>query len=464
MLERWLDALVQYRRRLVVALLLVPSLVVAAGFGLNRTQPLTARIWVNPPVLLLTQATDGTVTGTPAAAAAALLREVVGSDALLTATMADADPGFRRAGAAQQTAMRRALRANLGISTDGDQVIALTYRTDQPILGEVLLNGLIRQLEGTALATLVTQSSTPSPGREADLLAARRAIEGAFTPRAPTDLSSVQLLQTYLQDRMRSAPVHAATDAYRRQLAAAAQTTPSASGVSALQTGLLAVTDPPASRAAYPAADAARFFTLGLLMVLGAATVLLLGIAATDARIRSASDVETRAGWRYLGSTPPTTMPATASIPLVVIGRCLTAFRSLIAADRARGAVIAVVSPNRGDGRSTIAAGLALAIGRETEQPVLLLKRDLAHPDQGAIDDSCRERFRWIVVDLPPAGEGPWPEPWCRDADAYLVVGRHRRTPVAALERLASRLPAARPAGFLMTADTGVAPWLRRWL
>jgi len=196
--------------------------------------------------------------------------------------------------------------------------------------------------------------------------------------------------------------------------------------------------------------------------------------------------------------------------------QCHHAFRTLVqSAEQA--AVIAVTSPQRGDGRSTVAAGLALGIAAAADERVLLLDLDFACPAQGQIFGvrstpglsdwvlgntplrglsdaegqvwllpagtrssetvrffdtiasgellrACRERFRWIVADLPPLLESAQAVPWCDAADACLLVGRYRSTAVGALERAARLLPPGRPTGFLMTSDSGLPQGVRRLL
>jgi Mrp family chromosome partitioning ATPase len=196
------------------------------------------------------------------------------------------------------------------------------------------------------------------------------------------------------------------------------------------------------------------------------------------------------------------------------LDHCRGAFRGLNT-DAERTAVIAITSPQRREGRSSVAAGLALAIATDTGQRVMLLDLDLAHASQGrlfgvrcapglsdyvagaprlrAVADgdrqlwllpagsrgphamldasmatglfrACRERVRWVIADLPPLLESEETGQWCAAADACLVVGRYRSTTVEALARSARRLDADQPAGFLMTADSGLPERIRRWL
>ena len=194
--------------------------------------------------------------------------------------------------------------------------------------------------------------------------------------------------------------------------------------------------------------------------------------------------------------------------------RCRGAFQGLTT-DAERTAVIAITSPQRREGRSSVAAGLALAIAADTGQRVVLLDLDVAHASQGrlfgvrcapglsdyvagaprlrAVADgdrqlwllpagsrgsqamldgslatgvygACRERVRWVIADLPPLLDSEETARWCAAADACLVVGRYRSTTVESLARSARLLDAGQRAGFLMTADSGLPERIRRWL
>lgn len=136
--------------------------------------------------------------------------------------------------------------------------------------------------------------------------------------------------------------------------------------------------------------------------------------------------------------------------------------------------VIAVVSPHRGEGRSTVAAALAECISRATEGPVLLLDLDLDRKDtpsflgamaEDGVLDGCRARFPWTVVDLPPILDIPDVARLTAQADGFVVVGRYRTTRVDALARVRRLLPAAAPIGFVMTACSSAVPsWIDRLL
>jgi len=198
------------------------------------------------------------------------------------------------------------------------------------------------------------------------------------------------------------------------------------------------------------------------------------------------------------------------------IDRCRNAFLGLVQGVGSRG-ILAVVSPYRGEGRSSVAAGLALAIASDTGTTVALMDLDFEKPRQAQlfrVADSpglaehlegadrvrvvpgqpggrlwlvpagsrrleaarlchqvatarlpavCQEFAEWVVLDLPPFLESPEAVPLTGLADGFLLVGRYQVTPIASLEQVVKRLPAGRTSGLLMTADTsGIPNWLRR--
>lgn len=210
---------------------------------------------------------------------------------------------------------------------------------------------------------------------------------------------------------------------------------------------------------------------------------------------------------------------APATPPLGALGAYLAVVDSL-AEGPWDGGIIGVVSPHRGDGRSTVAAGLALTLARETEGPVLLVDLDVERPAQATrfgaapepglrdcVDaprrlrpaavqvgrrlwlvptgggtpmeslralegvagsgllDECRASFTWTVLDLPPFLDTPSAvAPVVTGSDCCVLVGRHRGTRVDALTRTAALLN--RPVvGFALTADRSRVPaWISRCL
>ncbi|MBJ7599619.1 MAG: hypothetical protein DLM67_17790 [Candidatus Nephthysia bennettiae] len=201
------------------------------------------------------------------------------------------------------------------------------------------------------------------------------------------------------------------------------------------------------------------------------------------------------------------------------VDRCRIALSGLLGLED-RG-VIEVSSPRRKDGRSSVAAALALVLSRTRARGgVLLLDLDFARaaqaelfsiaPSPGLADylegrerlrgvpagsdrqlwmipagshlgdplrllhqliadrmlELFRERFQWVVLDLPPLLGSPEAASLAARADWHILVGRHRRTSIAEL-RTARELVGADAAtsGFILTGDSSRVPgWIKRRL
>ncbi len=198
--------------------------------------------------------------------------------------------------------------------------------------------------------------------------------------------------------------------------------------------------------------------------------------------------------------------------------RCRIALGRLVAVEDE--GVIAVCSARRGEGRSSVAAGVALTLSQgRADGRVLLLDLDFGHdalaglmsiaPSPGLADflegrerlrlvgggpnrqlwvaaagthlgDRQRlyhvlasesllrvfcEKYQWVVLDLPPLLGHPETTSLVRSADWHLVVGRHRGTTFADLREISETLGDDKPAGFLLTGDSTRMPrWIRRLL
>jgi Mrp family chromosome partitioning ATPase len=173
--------------------------------------------------------------------------------------------------------------------------------------------------------------------------------------------------------------------------------------------------------------------------------------------------------------------------------------------------VLAVASPHRGEGRTAVAAAMAMAIALDRDASVLLLDLDSARPGQarlfgvagepgigesaidgaplrlvaglpgrqlalipagsqrpplpltyrvrdGALLAAARERFSWVVIDLPPLLDYPEGSRIIREADAYILIGRYRKTTVRDVEQAVELLQGGKPAGFLLTGERSRIP------
>ncbi|HLB75826.1 MAG TPA: hypothetical protein VJO72_02220 [Candidatus Dormibacteraeota bacterium] len=193
------------------------------------------------------------------------------------------------------------------------------------------------------------------------------------------------------------------------------------------------------------------------------------------------------------------------AIDPVLIDRCRASLLPLRSQLGRRG-VLAVASPDRRNGNSPIAAGVAVSLARSTSDPVLLLDLDFECPGQAAlfarrpapgladylrggrlraIPDAggrlwlipagmpsskreaeflrtllprdflgvCGQRFTWVVADLPPLRQTSASSP-ALGADGYILVGRHRKTTFRMVEDALATLPPNRPMGLVLTADS----------
>ena len=182
--------------------------------------------------------------------------------------------------------------------------------------------------------------------------------------------------------------------------------------------------------------------------------------------------------------------------------------------------VIGICSARRGEGRSSVAAALALLLARSHgPRGVLLLDLDFTNPSQANMHSvapspgradyhedraplravaggpgqrlwlitagtrlgdparlfhtlasnsllgAFRQYFQWVVVDLPPLLAVPEAAAVATQADWPVLVGRHRRTTIADVRAARELLGEERSAAFLMTGDTTRIPgWIRRLL
>jgi Mrp family chromosome partitioning ATPase len=196
---------------------------------------------------------------------------------------------------------------------------------------------------------------------------------------------------------------------------------------------------------------------------------------------------------------------------------CRLALTRLVGLEEA--GVILVCSPQRKEGRSSVAAALADALSRARGPGrVLLLDLDFRWSKQAELFSTApspgladylegrdrlravaggpegqlwllpagehlgdparliheignedllsvfREFFDWVVIDAPPLLSNPEVSALVPLANWHLVVGRHRKTLLAELSKVQALLGDG-SAGFLLTADSSRVPrWIRRLL
>jgi Mrp family chromosome partitioning ATPase len=183
--------------------------------------------------------------------------------------------------------------------------------------------------------------------------------------------------------------------------------------------------------------------------------------------------------------------------------------------------VIEISSPRRSEGRTSVAAAVALSLASARARAgVLLLDLDFQRPGQadmfsiapspgladylegreplrgvtgGPEGQLCvipagnrlgdpmwllhllivdgmlsvfRERFQWVVLDLPPLLGSPEVTAVAARADWHIMVGRHRRTTRWELKKARDLLGVEQESlGFVMTGDSSRVPdWIRRRL
>jgi Mrp family chromosome partitioning ATPase len=192
------------------------------------------------------------------------------------------------------------------------------------------------------------------------------------------------------------------------------------------------------------------------------------------------------------------------------IDRCRTAVSKLVGIDDA--GVVAITSARRGEGRSSVAAAVATALARTRGKGgVLIADLDFERPAQAGLFSVApspgladflegrarlrlvfggpgrqlvllpaghgpgapqllhqlsrdgvlsifRERFQWVVVDLPPLDRNPEVAGLANQADWQIIVGWHRRSTMEELRRVEEHLPAKNRVGFLLTGDSTRIP------
>lgn len=204
------------------------------------------------------------------------------------------------------------------------------------------------------------------------------------------------------------------------------------------------------------------------------------------------------------------------SLSPVFIDRCRKAFHSLEFDGPSR--VLGITSALYGDGKTSVAAGIATAIAADTSESTVLVECDLEHQSfnrvfgieaapglaewvdgqplrtvrmtpldnaqvvtagavgtdaarvfyqlsQGAQVDQLRRDFRNVVIDLPPMLSIAYSALACRLTDHLLVVARYGVTPIAHLEKVVHLVGRERVSGIVLNGYASRIPaWLRRVL
>ncbi len=115
---------------------------------------------------------------------------------------------------------------------------------------------------------------------------------------------------------------------------------------------------------------------VSLLLALGAVYLL----ERLDRRLREANELEPLLGVPLLSEIPSAAFPALAPAPGIVREAFSTLAASLVYFNLERPlASVLVTSPTQGDGKTTVATHLAIALAR-SGQDVILVEQDLRHP------------------------------------------------------------------------------------
>jgi hypothetical protein len=298
-LRRYLDILAQYARVIVVAAAVVPTLLVAANLVLDRTQLVTARIWIPGPVFVLDARVNGQ-RGTPADGQARLMQDLVGTDSFVDEVLAGA--GVVPAGdATSRAAQRTRFRSNLQIVSQGDQLLSVSYRSRRAIDGINLLDSLIKAYGASTVELQLQNALRRSPVSAVDLRAARAAVDQYFSAKNFRLVSGRSTVTAGSPEAL-LVEVGAAADQYRRQLANGLPLASGSSDVSSLQAAAFTLVDPPAVEHTSTVHRAVTLFAEGLAAVVGGALLLAYILAATGARIRTGADAEHAIGIRFLGT------------------------------------------------------------------------------------------------------------------------------------------------------------------
>jgi Mrp family chromosome partitioning ATPase len=182
------------------------------------------------------------------------------------------------------------------------------------------------------------------------------------------------------------------------------------------------------------------------------------------------------------------------------------------------GGTLAVVGATRNEGRSIVAAALATSLARDTRERVLLMDLALESPAQAALFhvenspglaeyltsraplrlvcgeperrlvllpagsiqsralrlggmigsatfSALRERFNWVVLDLPSISDTPDASLLAACADYRIVVARHRHSSISQLHQIVDLVGDPDSTGLLLTAEKRSVPaWLKRYL
>jgi hypothetical protein len=296
--RRFLDVLFQHLRWLALSLLAVPLILGAAGFTLDNSHVVTARVRVDPAGFVGDALSDVlSPQNTPAQSAAALIIQLVQTDWFSVRLLAAGGP----MAAAEPSEERRAelvdLKTRLHVFAEGKSIVWLGYATDRPERGVALVAALVETV-GDALQTIESQKAAAAlQVASGELARARedmqRSIDEASRYAYTADQSGDALQRDPVYRRL-LAIVGVTTDHYQELSTLTNQARVVSGEVPGVRGQLAVVVDAPRMEPSARAATAARYWLLGLAGALPIGVLLIYVIALHDPRLRVLDDVRER--------------------------------------------------------------------------------------------------------------------------------------------------------------------------
>lgn len=216
-------------------------------------------------------------------------------------------------------------------------------------------------------------------------------------------------------------------------------------------------------------------------------------------------------------ATPPRDNARPVLLPPWFIDRCRQAYLSVSFSGPTR--VLGITSALHGEGKTTLALGIATAVAADTSEPTVLLECDLetssdaffgltngpglgewlegdhaplrilrmpplanaflipaggARPDaarvfyrlsQSTVIEELQQNFANVIVDLPPLLSIAYSSLAAKITERILLVARYGRTPLSAMEKAVFLLGRERISGIVLNGYASSTPkWLRRLL
>lgn len=307
-IHRWLDVFFQWAIWFLFGLIAVPLLTGAVTFVGDRSQLVTARVWVDRPMLLQAAGlANEWSNGTPSSDADALLTELMGSDWFADQVLTDSDPSFAGLSSSAKSQQRLILRQNVKHDMIGDHVLAVTYLTDRPANGERVLSSVITRL-GDSVETLDSIQTSAAAGLlDAEVTKARARMQQALD--AATSYAQGKTLIELIDDphyQTLQADALAATNYYLSINAQAQQAHLAQSALPSIRDSTFRLMDPPAvtPRQLDLRTPAVKYSLDALGATAAVEFIIIYLIGLRDPRIRSGEEVRKKLGVPFLGATP----------------------------------------------------------------------------------------------------------------------------------------------------------------